>query len=120
VRRWGHDVAAKPFVLIEEMQAAIRIYPDGHPTSYCAPWGQSMLLVRRQCEPGTADITLHSAPIPHTRATLRALRDALRAHGLHAVYSLRGDGHTIPGAVEVCPGVWRLDLSNIEYPLCHT
>ena len=101
-----------PFVLIEPVQEAVRIYPDGHPLTYCAPWGQSMLLQRRVCEPGTADITLHAAPTPHTRATLRALRDALARHGLTAVYALRGDGHAIPGAVEVSPGVWRYDLTQ--------
>lgn len=99
-----------PFVLIEPVVEEVRIYPDGPPTRHCQRYGQALMLYRRHCEPGAGDLAMASAHTPHTRATLRALRDKLTQHGLHTVYGMREFGHAIPGAREVSPGVWQVQL----------
>lgn len=100
----------KAYVLISPTVEEIRIYPEGKPETYCSPYGQSLMLYHRSCEPGTADITLHTSAVPHTRDTLRALRDALKTRGLTAVYSLRGGQHVIPGAEHMPDGSWKYSL----------
>lgn len=99
-----------PYVLIEPVVEEVRIYPGGPPPDFCTAVGQGMMLYRRHCEPGTADIALHMSHVQHSRSTLRALRDKLAQHGLTAVYGMRALGHAIPGAREVSPGVWCVDL----------
>jgi hypothetical protein len=102
-----------PYVVIRPLVEVVNIHPDGHPKTACQPWGQSMVIAYRPAEPGTADITLANARVPHTRATLRALRDALVFRGIHTVYGQQGEGHTLPGGVEVMPGIWKVNLLTV-------
>jgi hypothetical protein len=104
--------------IIEPVAAIARIYADGDTTGQHS---QVCTLQYRPDELGTAWITAHTAHLPHTRDTLRALVRALRDAGLKAAYFERRAGHRIPGAVDLGNGIGRYDMAHppVE-PQCHT
>lgn len=97
--------------ILEPIAAELRVYLQP-PATRCAQHAQAAAVRWRPDEPGTAWLTMHTSHVPHTRATLRAMRDELRRAGLAAVYGERTEGHCIPGALDLGNGVWRYDLAR--------
>ena len=95
--------------LIEHIASEARTYHEPPPTR-CTQHDQAAVIRWRPEQPGTAWITLATSHTPHTHATLRALEQGLRDAGLTAVYGERGQGHVLPGAVDLGGGLWRYDL----------
>lgn len=100
-------------IRIEPITAGVRVYEDDH-AAWDAESMATMCLQYRPNEPGAADVTLHSAVRPHTRATLRKLLEKLLESGLNVVYAHRRDGHRIPGGVRQADGSWRTDLAALN------
>ena len=96
---------------IEPALATCRIYYADAP-AWDARHDLSLVIHYRPHEPGAVDVTLHSAVRPHTRATLRAMAQALFDDGITTVYAHRRAGHRLPGAELMPDGTWRLRVAR--------
>lgn len=105
-------------VRIDPVHSEVRIYYDSG-AAYDAPHDIALNIHHRPQEPGAVDITMHSAIHPHTRATLRALMQALLDAGIKTVYAHRGERHRLPGADQLPDGTWRLDLTRLACRVDH-
>lgn len=100
-------------VRIEPVLAECRVYYSDSP-SWDEQHQLALNLRYRPQEPNSVDITMHSAVMPHTRETLRALMNALVDSGVHVIYAHRRDGHRLPGGKLQADKSWRVDLLALQ------
>ena len=96
---------------IEATTAVVRWYTDPA-ADFHTPHGATALIIWRS--PVLVEILAHTAKVPHTQTSMRALLRRLRAAGIEKVVAGRELGRLIPGGVRLPDGSVEIDLLRLS------